>query len=184
MTNPTHSSSSDPGLTAATSSPAESGSQTSERAGTSIGPYLLIAKLGDGGMGSVWLAEQSLPVKRQVAIKVIKPGMLDDEALMRFDLERQSMALMNHPAIAKVFDAVSCSVAYTTSRVVRCSGELRLLWFGKRPQRINVSFLYVADTLNRILGIVTCCPHLASSQEMNTRRCACWATRADVYSAP
>jgi serine/threonine protein kinase/tetratricopeptide (TPR) repeat protein len=75
----------------------------------SIGPYYLITKLGEGGMGTVWLAEQLAPVHRRVAIKVVKSGRFSDQALRRFDLERQSLAIMNHPAIAKVFDAGSTS---------------------------------------------------------------------------
>jgi serine/threonine protein kinase len=70
-----------------------------------IGPYRLISKLGQGGMGQVWLAEQSAPVKRQVALKIIKAGRFDDSALVRFDVERQALAIMDHPSIAKVFDA-------------------------------------------------------------------------------
>jgi serine/threonine protein kinase len=73
----------------------------------SIGPYRLIMKLGEGGMGEVWLAEQSAPVKRQLALKIIKAGRYDKSALVRFDLERQALAMMDHPAIAKVFDAGS-----------------------------------------------------------------------------
>jgi len=73
----------------------------------SIGPYRLIRKLGEGGMGQVWLAEQSAPVKRQVALKIIKSGQYDGSALLRFNLERQTLAIMDHPAIAKVFDAGS-----------------------------------------------------------------------------
>jgi eukaryotic-like serine/threonine-protein kinase len=73
----------------------------------SIGPYRLIRKLGEGGMGEVWLAEQSAPVKRQVALKIIKAGRYDKSALLRFDLERQALAMMDHPAIAKIFDAGS-----------------------------------------------------------------------------
>jgi serine/threonine protein kinase len=73
----------------------------------SIGPYRLIRKLGEGGMGEVWLAEQSAPVKRQVALKIIRAVRYDKSALIRFDLERQALAMMNHPAIAKVFDAGS-----------------------------------------------------------------------------
>jgi serine/threonine protein kinase len=73
----------------------------------SIGPYRLIRKLGEGGMGEVWLAEQSAPVKRQVALKIIRAGRYDKSALIRFDLERQALAMMDHPAIAKVFDAGS-----------------------------------------------------------------------------
>jgi eukaryotic-like serine/threonine-protein kinase len=75
----------------------------------SIGPYRLIQKLGEGGMGQVWLAEQSAPVRRQVALKIIKAGQYDGSALLRFNLERQTLAIMDHPAIAKVFDAGSTS---------------------------------------------------------------------------
>jgi serine/threonine protein kinase len=71
----------------------------------SIGPYRLIRKLGEGGMGQVWLAEQSVPVRRQVALKLIGAGIDDQGVLQRFQSERQSLAIMDHPAIAKVFDA-------------------------------------------------------------------------------
>lgn len=72
---------------------------------TSFGQYKLIRRLGEGGMGQVWLAEQTAPVQRQVAIKLIKVGLYDAELLQRFRAERQSLAMMDHPAIAKVFDA-------------------------------------------------------------------------------
>jgi eukaryotic-like serine/threonine-protein kinase len=72
-----------------------------------IGPYRLIRRLGEGGMGQVWLAEQSVPIQRQVALKLVKVGRYDDSVLRRFYAERQSLAMMNHPAIAKVFDAGS-----------------------------------------------------------------------------
>lgn len=70
-----------------------------------IGHYRLVEEIGRGGMGQVWLAEQTAPVRRQVALKLIKAGMYDDEVLKRFQLERQSLAIMDHPSIAKVFDA-------------------------------------------------------------------------------
>lgn len=70
-----------------------------------IGHYRLIEELGHGGMGVVWLAEQTEPVNRRVALKLIKGGMSDSSALQRFQAERQSLAIMDHPAIAKVFDA-------------------------------------------------------------------------------
>jgi non-specific serine/threonine protein kinase/serine/threonine-protein kinase len=70
-----------------------------------IGPYKLIRKIGEGGMGQVWLAEQAEPLRRQVALKLIRSGAFDDSLLRRFQSERQSLALMDHPAIAKVFDA-------------------------------------------------------------------------------
>ena len=73
----------------------------------SIGQYLLIKKLGEGGMGQVWLAEQSVPVRRQVALKLVRAGMYDESLLQRFQAERQSLAMMDHPAIAKVFEAGS-----------------------------------------------------------------------------
>jgi serine/threonine protein kinase/tetratricopeptide (TPR) repeat protein len=71
----------------------------------SIGPYRLVRELGVGGMGQVWLAEQTEPVRRRVALKLIKAGMYDAAVVQRFQSERQSLALMDHPAIAKVFDA-------------------------------------------------------------------------------
>ena len=67
--------------------------------------FHLISKLGEGGMGQVWLAEQSSPVNRQVALKLIKAGMCDEAVEQRFRAELQSLAIMDHPAIAKVFDA-------------------------------------------------------------------------------
>jgi eukaryotic-like serine/threonine-protein kinase len=89
-------------------SSAVSSTSATERLSTepkSIGPYQLIRKLGEGGMGQVWLAEQTAPIHRQVALKLIKVGMYDDDVLHRFQSERQSLAMMDHPAIAKVFDA-------------------------------------------------------------------------------
>jgi eukaryotic-like serine/threonine-protein kinase len=72
-----------------------------------IGPYTLLEVIGQGGMGEVWLAEQRQPVRRRVAIKLIKVGMDTKEVVARFESERQALALMDHPAIAKVFDAGS-----------------------------------------------------------------------------
>ena len=70
-----------------------------------IGPYRLVKMLGEGGMGQVWLAEQTFPVRRKVALKLIKGGRYDKSVIQRFEAERQSLAIMDHPAIAKVFDA-------------------------------------------------------------------------------
>jgi len=72
---------------------------------TVIGPYHLVRRLGEGGMGEVWLAEQKEPVRRRVALKLIKAGTDTREAIARFGSERQALALMDHPAIARVFDA-------------------------------------------------------------------------------
>jgi serine/threonine protein kinase len=76
-----------------------------EGPGTVIGAYTLVQKLGEGGMGVVFLAEQDLPVKRQVALKVVKPGMDSSQVIARFEAERQALALMDHPNIARVLDA-------------------------------------------------------------------------------
>ena len=73
--------------------------------GVRIGPYTLLDRLGEGGMGTVWVAEQTKPVRRRVALKVIKAGMDSQEILQRFEAERQALALMNHPSIATVLDA-------------------------------------------------------------------------------
>ena len=72
-----------------------------------LGPYQLLERVGAGGMGEVWLAEQSYPVRRRVAIKLIKAGMDTSEVVKRFQSERQALALMDHPGIAKVFEAGS-----------------------------------------------------------------------------
>src|SRR5438270_11579943 len=77
----------------------------SEEPGASIGPYKLLQKLGEGGMGTVWAAEQTEPVKRRVALKLIKPGMDSAQVLRRFEAERQALAMMDHTNIAKVLDA-------------------------------------------------------------------------------
>src|SRR5271163_626396 len=76
-----------------------------ERAGTVIGPYKLMEQIGEGGMGLVFVAEQQHPVRRKVALKIIKPGMDSRDVIGRFEAERQALALMDHPHIAKVHDA-------------------------------------------------------------------------------
>ncbi len=76
-----------------------------ERAGDKIGNFTLIEPLGEGGFGRVWLASQERPVKRLVALKILKPGMDTDEVVRRFQEEWQSLALMDHPGIARMFDA-------------------------------------------------------------------------------
>ncbi|MCH2146071.1 MAG: protein kinase, partial [Phycisphaerales bacterium] len=73
--------------------------------GDLIGPFKILRTLGEGGFGVVYLAEQTEPVKRTVALKVIKPGMDTREVIARFEAERQALAMMNHPGIAKVFEA-------------------------------------------------------------------------------
>jgi WD40 repeat protein/serine/threonine protein kinase len=76
-----------------------------ESAGTVIGPYKLLEQIGEGGFGVVFMAEQTHPVRRRVALKVLKPGMDTRQVVARFEAERQALALMDHPNIAKVHDA-------------------------------------------------------------------------------
>jgi serine/threonine protein kinase len=88
-------------------SPLLDGAGSPAASGVVIGPYELLQLIGEGGMGQVWLAEQKQPVHRRVALKLIKAGMDTREVVARFESERQALALMDHPAIAKVFDAGS-----------------------------------------------------------------------------
>src|SRR5262245_44225232 len=76
----------------------------SEAPGTVIGPYKLMEVIGEGGMGTVYMAEQTETVRRRVALKVIKPGMDSKQVVARFEAERQALAMMDHPNIAKVLD--------------------------------------------------------------------------------
>jgi eukaryotic-like serine/threonine-protein kinase len=73
--------------------------------GAVIGPYKLVEQIGEGGMGTVWMAQQTTPVKRLVAVKLIKAGMDSAQVIARFEAERQALALMEHPNIARVLDA-------------------------------------------------------------------------------
>jgi serine/threonine protein kinase/tetratricopeptide (TPR) repeat protein len=76
-----------------------------EGPGTWVGPYKLLQRIGEGGMGAVYLAEQEQPVRRRIALKIIKPGMDSEQVIARFEAERQALALMDHPNIARVLDA-------------------------------------------------------------------------------
>jgi eukaryotic-like serine/threonine-protein kinase len=83
----------------------------SEVAGTKIGPYKLLQQIGEGGFGIVFMAEQHQPVYRRVALKIIKPGMDSAQVIARFEAERQALALMDHPNIARVYDAGTTGAA-------------------------------------------------------------------------
>ena len=76
-----------------------------EKPGDRIGPYKLLQQIGEGGFGTVWMAEQRTPIRRRVALKIIKPGMDSKEVIARFEQERQALAIMDHPCIARVYDA-------------------------------------------------------------------------------
>ena len=79
-------------------------SEAREKPGVLIGPYKLLEQIGEGGFGVVFMAEQTQPVRRRVALKVLKPGMDTRQVVARFEAERQALALMDHPNIAKVLD--------------------------------------------------------------------------------
>jgi serine/threonine protein kinase/tetratricopeptide (TPR) repeat protein len=81
------------------------GETITERPGTVVGPYKLIEPIGEGGMGTVWMAQQTEPVKRVVALKLVKAGMDSRQVIARFEAERQALALMDHASIARVLDA-------------------------------------------------------------------------------
>src|SRR6266481_6123731 len=81
------------------------GASAGENVGDRIGRYKLLQQIGEGGCGVVYMAEQEEPVRRRVALKIIKPGMDTKSVMARFEAERQALALMDHPNIAKVFDA-------------------------------------------------------------------------------
>jgi serine/threonine protein kinase len=80
-------------------------SPASDRPGTVIGPYKLLQQIGEGGMGVVYMANQEQPVRRKVALKIIRPGMDSAQVIARFEAERQALAMMDHQNIARVLDA-------------------------------------------------------------------------------
>ena len=92
-----------------------------EEAGERIGHYKLLEQIGEGGFGAVWVAEQEKPVRRRVALKIIKLGMDTKEVIARFEQERQALAMMDHPNIAKVFDAgaTQCGRPFFVMELVR-----------------------------------------------------------------
>ncbi len=116
--------------------------------GQFIGPYRLVQRLGEGGMGQVWLAEQTSPVRRHVALKLIRGGFFDTVLLQRFQAERQSLAIMDHPSIAKVFDAGATPQAqpyfvmeYVEGRPITAYCDVKKLSI---PERLRL-FIQVCD---------------------------------------
>jgi non-specific serine/threonine protein kinase/serine/threonine-protein kinase len=94
-----------------------------EAPGMAIGPYRIVRVLGEGGFGTVFLAEQSGPIKREVALKVVKLGMDTRQVIARFHRERQAMALLDHPNIAKVYDAGATETGRPYFAMEVCPGE-------------------------------------------------------------
>jgi non-specific serine/threonine protein kinase/serine/threonine-protein kinase len=101
----------------------ESAHPLAERPGTHIGPYKLLQLIGEGGFGSVFMAEQASPVSRKVALKVVKLGMDTKQVVARFEQERQALAIMDHPNIAKVFDAGVTPTGRPYFVMELCGGE-------------------------------------------------------------
>lgn len=87
----------------------EQTADASYKQSSTIGPYKLLQKIGQGGMGAVWMAQQEKPVRRRVALKVIKTGLENDQVIARFEAERQALAMMNHQNIAQILDAGTTS---------------------------------------------------------------------------
>src|SRR5262245_27992530 len=101
-----------------------------ERPGAMTGPYKLIEQIGEGGMGTVWMAQQTEPVKRLVAVKFIKAGMDSKQIMARFEAERQALALMDHPNIAKVLDGGTTGEPSRVSDRVEAGATRRLTPLG------------------------------------------------------
>jgi WD40 repeat protein/serine/threonine protein kinase/tetratricopeptide (TPR) repeat protein len=102
-----------------------------EKPGTIIGPYKLLEQIGEGGMGTVWVAEQTQPVRRKVALKLIKAGMDSKTVLARFAAERQALALMDHPNIAKVLDGGTVGQAFEPDSPASSQARKRDLHYGR-----------------------------------------------------
>jgi serine/threonine protein kinase len=100
---------------------------TEEKPGTVIGRYKLRERIGEGGCGVVYVAEQEEPVRRRVALKVIKLGMDSRQVVARFEAERQALAMMDHPNIAKVLDAGATDTG-RSAVAERAGRAATLLW--------------------------------------------------------
>jgi serine/threonine protein kinase/tetratricopeptide (TPR) repeat protein len=110
-----------PPVAVGTVAQADPGAGSLEQPGTVIGPYKLLEQIGEGGFGIVFLAEQTQPIRRKVALKVLKPGMDTRQVVARFEAERQALAIMDHPHIAHVFDggATASGRPYFVMELVR-----------------------------------------------------------------
>ena len=122
--------------------------QITESPGTVIGPYKLLEQIGEGGMGTVWMAQQQEPLKRLVALKLIKAGMDSKQVIARFEAERQALALMDHANIAKVLDAGTTGEPSGVSRrVAPCSGTRSLTRLGSPEARLGSPVVPPSSTL-------------------------------------
>ncbi|MCA9190583.1 MAG: protein kinase [Planctomycetales bacterium] len=107
----------------------------SQRPGTMVGPYKIREQIGEGGFGVVYVAEQEKPVRRKVALKVIKLGMDTRDVIARFEAERQALALMDHPNVARVLDAGASEGGLSSNRARHVPSEA-FLAATTRPHRV------------------------------------------------
>jgi eukaryotic-like serine/threonine-protein kinase len=109
----------------------------SEQRGAVVGHYKLLQRIGEGGFGTVWMADQEQPVRRRVALKIIKAGMDTRQVIARFEQERQALAMMDHPNIARVLDAGETPAGrpYFVMELVR---GLKITEFCDAPPRFSV----------------------------------------------
>jgi serine/threonine protein kinase len=133
-----------------------------ERPGTVIGTYKLMELVGEGGMGLVFVAEQQHPVRRTVALKVIKPGMDTRRIVARFEAERQALALMDHPNIARVLDGGETA-----------SGRPYFVWNWSRACRLLSSAMTTGSIPASVCSCLSPCATLSSTP---TRRGSSTAT--------
>ncbi len=108
-----------------------------EGPGSGIGPYKLLQLIGEGGFGSVFMAEQQSPVSRKVALKIIKLGMDTKQVIARFEAERQALAMMDHPSIAKIFDAGATETGRPYFVMELCDGDPIVTYCDKQNLSIN-----------------------------------------------
>jgi serine/threonine protein kinase len=138
-----------------------------EGPGTVIGPYKLLEPIGEGGMGTVWMARQTEPVKRLVAIKLIKPGMDSQQVLTRFEAERQALALMDHPNIAKVLDAGEIGTPSPGPASRGAAGlDPSLLHLGGAPGRWGGRPYFVMELVKGILITKYCDEHRLATRQL------------------
>ena len=137
----------------------QGGAVGSESPGSRIGRYRLIGQLGEGGFGTVWLAEQEHPVRRQVALKILKPGMDSRAVIARFEAERQALAMMDHPNIARIYDggATEQGRPYFVMELVRGVPLTKYCDESRLPTRARIElFLGVCDAVQHahLKGII------------------------------
>ena len=115
---------------------------------SAFGRYRLLQRIGEGGMGEVWLAEQTEPVHRQVALKVIKAGMDSAQVVARFEAERQALAMMDHPAIATVFNGASCGAGCIDLANPACSCTTSLGYWSSTTYTGDPVLAWIVDFLD------------------------------------